>query len=237
MTTSEERARLLRDAAYVVLTLTSGASDAISFLVLGGAFTSVMTGNLVLLGAALVHPDPDMNPLQIGLAVAGYVGGTIAGARIVGNPAPDDPAWPSVATWGLVVEAGLFTVFAALWWVAGEHGNDVVQACLISLSAVAMGVQSSVLKRFGVSGFSTTYFTGTLTSMLVRLATGRRSREVGRNLFLLLSLVAGAVAATLLLRRASVFAPLAVLVPLVIVIAGVAVGASALGSGLGPKPG
>jgi predicted benzoate:H+ symporter BenE len=42
--------RRWRDAAAVALAVTSGATDAISFIVFGGAFTSVMTGNLVLLG-------------------------------------------------------------------------------------------------------------------------------------------------------------------------------------------
>jgi uncharacterized membrane protein YoaK (UPF0700 family) len=40
----------LRAIALVLLTLGSGATDAIAFLGLGGTFTANMTGNLVLIG-------------------------------------------------------------------------------------------------------------------------------------------------------------------------------------------
>lgn len=222
MTASREvvRARRLRDAAAVTLALTSGASDAVSFLALGGAFTSVMTGNLVLLGCSAVHGDPSLSARQLGFAVASYVGGAAAGARIAGEAASDDPTWPFGVTRGLSVEAGLFVIYAALWWVASNPtSNAVVEAGLVSLSGAALGIQSSVMKRFGVPRFSTTYFTNTLTTLVIRLATGgRRSPEVRRNLMLIAALVAGAAAATALLRHAAAYTPLGPLIPLAVVL-------------------
>ncbi|HEY5990219.1 MAG TPA: DUF1275 family protein, partial [Streptosporangiaceae bacterium] len=41
-----------RDTFVVLLTATTGAVDAASFLALGTVFSSVITGNLVLLGIA-----------------------------------------------------------------------------------------------------------------------------------------------------------------------------------------
>ena len=41
-----------RNGLLVLLTLTTGAADASSFLHLGNVFSSVITGNLILLGVA-----------------------------------------------------------------------------------------------------------------------------------------------------------------------------------------
>ena len=82
---SEEHvvARRVRDVAAVILAITSGATDAIAFLALGGAFTSVMTGNLVLLGISLGQADAALGR-QIAVAVIGYIAGCYIGARITG---------------------------------------------------------------------------------------------------------------------------------------------------------
>jgi len=42
--------RRRRHSLVVVLTFDTGCADATGFLALGGAFSSVMTGNMVLLG-------------------------------------------------------------------------------------------------------------------------------------------------------------------------------------------
>ena len=41
-----------RDVSLMALSISSGAIDAISFLVLGKVFTAFMTGNIVFLGSA-----------------------------------------------------------------------------------------------------------------------------------------------------------------------------------------
>src|SRR5664279_1403694 len=46
----EQRAASLRSLSLLVLTMGSGATDALAFLGLGGVFTANMTGNLVLVG-------------------------------------------------------------------------------------------------------------------------------------------------------------------------------------------
>lgn len=72
--------RRLRDGAVVLLAITSGATDSISFLTLGRTFTSVMTGNLVLLGVSVGRADGGV-ARQIGVAVIGYIAGCVVGAR------------------------------------------------------------------------------------------------------------------------------------------------------------
>jgi uncharacterized membrane protein YoaK (UPF0700 family) len=208
----------LRDAAALTLAVTSGATDAISFLALGGAFTSVMTGNLVLLGVSLGYTDSGLSR-QIGAAVVGYIAGCAIGARITGTPVHGEPVWPTAVTRGLAVEAVLFVMYAAGWWAVGGRPGGAAEAGLLGLSALALGIQSASVRRFGVTGLSTTYLTGTLTTLVIRLASGGRFRNVARNLLLLLALLAGAaVAAALLALHAFALVPLVQLIPLGMVV-------------------
>lgn len=78
---------------------------------------------------------------------------------------------------------------------------------MLALNAVALGLQSSAIQRFGVSGLSTTYLTGTLTSTMVHLATRRPIRHVALNLQLLAALIIGAAAGGALATYAMRFAP------------------------------
>ncbi len=65
-----------------LLCIVSGSLDAISFLALGEAFASVMTGNIVFLGVAVGTRDPHL-ALSCGIALGGYVVGTAAGSWLV----------------------------------------------------------------------------------------------------------------------------------------------------------
>ena len=67
-----------RDTLMVVLTLLTGVTDATTFLKLGNVFTSVMTGNMVLMGLSIGRADLDAFG-HAALAVVSYIVGTIAG--------------------------------------------------------------------------------------------------------------------------------------------------------------
>jgi uncharacterized membrane protein YoaK (UPF0700 family) len=197
----------LRDRLVVLLAVTSGATDAIGFLALGSAFTSVMTGNLVLTGIAIA--DTDLTALLLTLtAIGSFVLGAAIGARTAGTAEPGDPTWPRAVTLALTAELCLLTVFAAAWWILRSDPPDAAYLPLLGLNAAALGLQSSAIQRFGVSGLSTTYLTGTLTTVVIRLTTGRGLREVAHSLWILLGLVAGAAGATLLLIVAPPTVPL-----------------------------
>lgn len=77
-----------RDLLVVVLTLTTGALDAVSYLRLGKVFSSVITGNLALLGVAARQRDAVLM-LNGGLALAGYVCGVLAGEHRGAAPGAD----------------------------------------------------------------------------------------------------------------------------------------------------
>jgi uncharacterized membrane protein YoaK (UPF0700 family) len=195
----------------VLLAVNSGATDAVGFVALGGAFTSVMTGNMVLIGLSAAKADGAV-ALRSALAIVLFMAGCLIGSRIAGQPAQDDPLWPSQVTRALWIELAAFAVYAIGWWVTGSHPTGGVQLVLLGANAVALGVQSSAVLRFGVSGLSTTYMTGTLTTMMAALATGRHPRQVLPSAQIITGLIVGAAVATLLAIYVPVIAPLLQLV-------------------------
>src|SRR3954451_16461845 len=209
----DQGAHRLRQTLVVTLAVVSGATDAIGLLALGGAFTSVMTGNMVLLGVAASSADAD-RAASSGFAILAFCAGAALGARVAGSARKGDQIWPRSVTTALAVEFVFVAGYATGWWVTGaDPGRGVALALLLS-TAVALGIQSSTVQRFGVSGMSTTYLTGTLTTVVIRLATGRGVREVWHSIEILLGLVGGAAAGAALVLLAPMFAPLLQLVAL-----------------------
>src|SRR5687767_5950204 len=117
--TGRHHPAFLRDCVVVILAVTSGATDAIGFLALGSAFTSVMTGNMVLFGIGLAHGDVSVLVLTAA-AIASFVAGAAVGARVAGSPAGGDRYWPTAVTRAIAVEFALFAVFAGFWWALGS---------------------------------------------------------------------------------------------------------------------
>lgn len=203
----KRHARGLRDGLVVLLAVASGATDAIGFLALGSAFTSVMTGNMVLFGIAVAHGDGAALALTA-VAIGSFVAGAAFGARVAGNPAAADPVWPHAVTVALRLEFLLFAAFAVAWWLVGSAPSPEFFLPLLAMNAAALGLQSSAIQRFGVSGLSTTYLTGTLTTVVIRLVSGKGFRAVGHSVAILAGLVAGAAVGAALTKLAPTAVPL-----------------------------
>src|SRR5919107_2462652 len=99
-----------RQALVVVLTFVTGAADAMGFLALGGAFSSVMTGNMVLLGLSVGRADGEL-ALTSAAAIGSFVVGVLVGAHLAGVPEERDPVWPRAVNRALLLEAAVFVVF------------------------------------------------------------------------------------------------------------------------------
>lgn len=207
----------LRDTLVVALAVTSGATDALGFLALGSAFTSVMTGNMVLFGVAAAHGDVAGLTLTA-VAIGGFVTGAAVGARIAGNPRKGDVVWPAAVNVALAAELVLFAAFAAVWWALESQPPAAWFLPLLAMNAGALGIQSSAIQRFGVSGLSTTYLTGTLTTVVIRLVSGKGVRAVGHSVAILVGLITGAALGALLVQVAPALVPLTQLVPVVAVL-------------------
>ena len=198
--------RRVRHALVVLLTVNAGATDAIGFLALGGSFTSVMTGNFVLLGISSANGDGTL-ARHIVTAILCFVGGCVLGSRLAGSAIEGQAVWPRAVTRALAVELVIFTAYAVGWWGQGSAPHGPVQLALLGGNAVALGIQSSSVQRFGVPGLSTTYMTGTLTTLIGRLTSGHRVRDVADSLQILGGLIVGAIAAAMLLDHVPVLAP------------------------------
>jgi uncharacterized membrane protein YoaK (UPF0700 family) len=197
----------VRDVGVFLLAMVSGATDAIGFVTLGGVFTSVMTGNIVLFGIGVARADGTLLA-NSGTAIVAFIVGCAVGARIAGRPASGDPPWPRQVTVALIFEFALFVVYAIGYELADRgHPNSSVQPVLLTLTAIGLGLQSAAVQRFGESGLSTTYMTGTLTTLVARLATGGTAKDALPSLRLLIGLLGGAMAGGALALYARPFAP------------------------------
>jgi uncharacterized membrane protein YoaK (UPF0700 family) len=216
-----------REHLVVLLALISGSVDAIGFVGLGGAFTSVMTGNLVLTGVSVAHGDWELL-LRVAAAIVAYVVGCGIGARVARDvrPVPGEPShgghWPSAVTRTLLVEFSLLAVFSISWWVTSGEPGTAAKLAMLAVNAAALGMQSAAVQRFGVTGLSTTYLTGTLTTLVIRVAHGEPLGELRLNAQLITALVAGGAGGAALALYAAPLAPgIPRPVPLLSLIAGV----------------
>jgi len=198
------------------LAAASGATDAIGYLALGSVFTSAMTGNLALLGIALAHRDGERVG-RVLVSLIGYMAGAALGARIARTPEPGDPVWPPAITRALALEAVFFVAYAATWWTVGTGSDVYGKAVLLGLGAIALGIQSSAMQRFGSGlGLNTTFVSGALIKLVGQLATGHRFRDNRHHLLVLVGLVFGCFLGAVLVLHPPTYAPVVPLVALAV---------------------
>ena len=205
----------VRDGLLVLLTLTTGAVDASCFLHLGDVFSSVITGNLVLLGVAAATQSGSL-AIHSGTALAGYSAGVLIGAPIATRRARGGEIWPLSVSVTLVAEFCVLAGFSVGWELTGGRPGGTAQLLLIAALAVAMGIQSAAVRQLG--GMSTTYLTGTLTAVLAEVVTRDRSSGVARSFGVFAAIVSGAVAGGLVAEHAPAWLPAVVLTPLAVVV-------------------
>jgi len=205
-----------RDYRVVLLTVTSGAVNAVSFLALGKVFSSVVTGNLVLLGvAATTHSSAEA--LHAGLGIAGYAAGVLIAAPLAARGAHQAGTWPASVTTTLWVELVVLAAFCVGWELSDGSPRDGGQLALLIVAAAAMGMQSAAVRRLGQ--MSSTYLTSTLLGVLAGPVTRTKPDGLGRSIGALAAVVAGALAGGILAKSAHAWLPIAVLVPVGVVVA------------------
>jgi uncharacterized membrane protein YoaK (UPF0700 family) len=155
--------------------------DAASFLGLGQVMTAAMTGNTVLLELALGQADAE-GALRATVALAAFVAGALVGAAIVDRD-PSGVVWAPAVTAALALELVVLVVLTLVWHVleGGPAWSIDYRHPLIAAAGVAMGIQSAAAQRVGVPGVTTTYVTGTLTSMAARVVGWLRSSPAAQG--------------------------------------------------------
>jgi uncharacterized membrane protein YoaK (UPF0700 family) len=180
------------------LAFASGAMDVASFTQLGQVFSSVMTGNLVLLGLATAHASGDL-AAHIAVAFAGYIAGAALGSRIAGRSRHEEVLWPAPVTTTLAIELLALAAFTVGWELTSGNPAGAWQLGLLAIAALAMGLQSAAMSNVRTT-LSTTYLTGTLTRTVASMATRKQPlQQTQLNVTVLVALAAGAAAGGVLL--------------------------------------
>jgi uncharacterized membrane protein YoaK (UPF0700 family) len=221
--------RLLSDPAHgplsamlLVLTVVAGVVDAVSILRLGRVFVANMTGNVVFIGFSLAGAPGFVLTASL-FALAGFLAGAALGGAMSTRLGSDRAL---VVRAGAIVElvllAGALVVSAA----AGAHLGRVVVDVLAATSALAMGVQTAVVRRLAVADLNTTVLTMTLTGIAADLRTGHRGPMLARRVLAVLAMLAGAVAGAELVLHVGATAGLGLAVGLLAVVAAGALAAA-----------
>ena len=209
----------VRDLMLAALTFSSGAVDAISFIVLGKVFTAFMTGNLVFLGLGLTDAGgPDV--LRVLVALAAFAAGVFAATRII-HAVKGSGLWPRGVTVTIGVAVVLQAVFLAIWVATSGQPGTGSGDVLTAVMALAMGLQSGAILALGVQGVFTTAATSTVMFLMrdVAARSDSAATERGRLARELVALCAGATAGGLLLVHARTYAPVLSLVATALVVA------------------
>ncbi|MFE4666744.1 YoaK family protein [Streptomyces sp. NPDC056716] len=161
-TDRREGNRLRLTYVLLLLTMSSGIVDAVSYLGLNHVFTANMTGNVVVLGFATAGAEGfsvTHTLTSIGLFLAGAVGG----GRLAGLLATHSRgAWSRTS---LAIEAALLLAAAIVAFTVPD--NEARPFILLALTALAMGMRNATVRKLGVPGISTTtVVTTTLTALV-----------------------------------------------------------------------
>lgn len=151
-----------RDALLLLLAAASGSADAWSYFGIAHAFVANMTGNTVLMGAAVFHLHGDVvHPL---IAVGGYVAGTVLGTLITRKVRPG-VVWDRRVTGTLFLESLILIASEAVWIATHHAPAPHTASLLLAFVAVAVGLQSGAMFQLRIPGVVTTYITGTWTAV------------------------------------------------------------------------
>ncbi len=162
--------------ALYLITGVCGLIDAACFLSFGGVFAEIMTGNLLFLSFAIGVGEPIRGIVKYVPVLLAFSIGAVVGGRLVRG------SWQETRI-GFVVEWTLLAA-ALLISVASHPAYDsLARGFVVSLLAIAMGLQNALIRRHGVPDLATNVMTLTLTALIAetRIAGGESERWQRRS--------------------------------------------------------
>jgi uncharacterized membrane protein YoaK (UPF0700 family) len=198
----------------LVLTGVTGLVDAVSYLKLGHVFVANMTGNVVFLGFAVADAAAFSIPASL-LAIVAFMAGALVGGRIGSSAGRHRARLLAIATSLQIALVGAALVVS----MAGfDPERALFQYSLITLLALAMGVQNATARRLGVPDLTTTVLTLTLTGLAADSAlAGGKNPQPGRRLQATAVMFLGAAAGAYLVFQVGVIPVLALAFALLVV--------------------
>ncbi|MBZ5740050.1 YoaK family protein [Nocardioides mangrovi] len=183
----------------LALTFTTGIVDAVGYLGLDKVFTGNMTGNVVILGMALVGAD-DLPILGPALALIGFMAGAALGGRVLKRAGG---AWTPLTTWLFGAVGAVTLVLAVVLLVVGEDPPRGVGVTVTTLLGAAMGTQAATARFIAVKDVTTVVVTSTITGLAADSRFGSGAGSGGhsvRRASAVVLILAGAAVGALLLR-------------------------------------
>ncbi|UDY22863.1 DUF1275 family protein [Nocardioides sp. Kera G14] len=181
----------------LVLTFTTGINDAVGYLGLDKVFTGNMTGNVVVLGMAVVGGSglPVLGP---SLALLGFLLGAAIGGRSLRRVTG---AWTAVTTVLFAAVAAVMVALAVVLFVAGDDPEHGIMVTVTTIGAVAMGIQAAAARHIAIKDVTTVVVTSTLTGLAADSVFGSgKGGGSGRRFAAVLLILLGAAAGAALLK-------------------------------------
>jgi uncharacterized membrane protein YoaK (UPF0700 family) len=181
----------------LVLTFSTGVIDAVGYLGLDRVFTGNMTGNVVILGMALVGADglPVLGPA---VALAAFmIGAVIAGRTLK----PEAAGWSRRTTVLLAAVGVILAWIAAVLFTHAPREGEPVTVVVTGSMAAAMGLQAATARHLSVKDVTTVVVTSTLTGLAADSRLGGGTGQYwGRRFGAVILILAGAAAGASLLN-------------------------------------
>ncbi|MET0932043.1 MAG: YoaK family protein [Aeromicrobium sp.] len=181
----------------LALTFSTGVIDAVGYLGLDRVFTGNMTGNVVILGMAIVGAD-DLPVLGPVLALTGFMGGAALGGRVLRVAGP---GWTRRTTVLFSLVAATMLVVAVVL-VAVPDFSEPLTLTITTVLGAAMGIQAATARFIAVKDVTTVVVTSTITGLAADsvLGTGTGKGHSSRRAAAVLLILAGAAAGAALLK-------------------------------------
>lgn len=188
----DDRAHL---ALMLALTFSTGIIDAVGYLGLDRVFTGNMTGNVVILGMAVVGAD-DLPVLGPVLALVGFMAGAALGGRVLRRAAG---AWTGRTT-ALFLSVGVVLAALTVVVLVVDDLAEPLALTVTTLLGAAMGVQAATARFIAVKDVTTVVVTSTITGLAADsvLGSGKGGGSARRVAAVVLILAGAAVGAALL---------------------------------------
>jgi len=182
----------------LALTFSTGVIDAVGYLGLDRVFTGNMTGNVVILGMAIVGADdlPVLGPL---LALVGFMVGAALGGRVLRIAGP---GWTRRTTILFSLVAAVMVAVAVVLFVIEDDFPEPVGITITTVLGAAMGVQAATARFIAVKDVTTVVVTSTITGLAADsvLGSGQGRGHSLRRASAVLLILAGAAAGAALLK-------------------------------------
>ena len=182
----------------LVLTFGTGIIDAVGYLGLDRVFTGNMTGNVVILGMALVGAD-DLPILGPTLALVGFMAGAALGGRILKHAAGK---WTARTTWLFGGVAFVVLALGVALFVVGDDPGRPFGITITTLLGAAMGVQAATARFVAIRDVTTVVVTSTITGLAAdsAIGSGTGAGHTTRRVLAVVLILAGAAVGAALLR-------------------------------------